>query len=174
MNTADVQLLYELLDQTCTLITVAPGETATVSATVTLTEEDKRYINDNYENGCYVDGFVRCMALGEADVNLTLPLVGFYGDWSAAPVFDTGFWYDQEDAPYNRYWNVIFTNYGTGAVGLGVNPYASNYTQDPYDPSHNALSPDGDGYLDNISEIYLSLMRNAKSCLLYTSDAADD
>lgn len=172
MNTADVQLLYELLDQTCTLITVAPGETATVSATVTLTEEDKRYINDNYENGCYVDGFVRCMALGEADVNLTLPLVGFYGDWSAAPVFDTGFWYDQEDAPYNRYWNVIFTNYGTGAVGLGVNPYASNYTQDPYDPSHNALSPDGDGYLDNISEIYLSLMRNAKSIQISWLDSS--
>lgn len=163
LNTADVQLLYEQLDQTNVLITVAPGETATVSATVTLSEEDKRYMEDNYDNGCYVDGFVRCTALGEADVNLTLPLVGFYGDWSAARVFDSGYWYDADDVPFNRYWNVIFSDYGTGSVGLGVNLYAANNTQDPYDPSHNALSPDGDGYLDDISEIYLSLMRGAKS-----------
>lgn len=36
------------------------------------------------------------------------------------------------------------------------------YLKEDYDPAHNVLSLNGDGYMDRISEIYLSLMRNAK------------
>ena len=31
-----------------------------------------------------------------------------------------------------------------------------------YDPAHNVLSPNGDGYLDMINEIYLGMMRAAE------------
>ena len=64
-------------------------------------------------------------------------------------------------APYNvpadeMYPNVFFTDYGSSDYNLGLNPYVL----EEYDPSHNVLSPNGDGYLDQISEIYLSMMRN--------------
>ena len=40
-----------------------------------------------------------------------------------------------------------------------------------YDPAHNSVSPNGDGILDDINEIYLSLMRNAKTLTFtYTID----
>lgn len=187
LNTADVQILYEILLQqggsgvdamaaSGETVTVAPGETVTVQAMVVLSAEDKRYIETNYENGCYVDGFVRCMALDGTEVDLTLPMMGFYGDWSAAPVFDTAFWYDTDDVLYNRYWNVVFASYGSGAAGLGINPYltadAAAEQRDPYDPTHNVLSPDGDGYMDGVWDIYLSMMRGAKQVKISWLDTA--
>ncbi|MGM9641314.1 MAG: S8 family serine peptidase [Faecousia sp.] len=165
-DTADVQKLYELVSQGFTAMNVVevPADgSATIYVTLTLSENDKAYMDKYYENGIYVDGFIRLYgANGEND--LSLPFVGFYGDWSAARVFDSGWYYEGrggQDAEFNRYMNVLFTDFGPdpySASNLGINPY----TYEPYDPSHNVLSPNGDGYVDKISNIYLSLMRNAE------------
>lgn len=159
IDTADAQALYELVSSGSTAIGVvevpANGAT-TVNITVTLSDADKAYMDMYYENGIYVDGFVRLYAQGEG-VDLSLPFMGFYGDWSDARVFDSGWYY--EDAPeVNRYLNVLFTNFGASDYALGLNPYLD----ETYDPSHNVLSANGDGYLDRVSEIYLSMMRGAK------------
>lgn len=160
VDTADVQKLYELISDGFTALSVVevPANGAvTVYATVTLTSEDKAYMDENYPNGIYVDGFVRAYALTEGAVDLSLPFLGFYGDWSQPPVFDSAWYYETNPVP-NRYVNVLFTDYGTTDYNLGLNPYIV----EPHDPAHNVLSPNGDGYLDQISEIYLGMMRNAK------------
>lgn len=161
LDTADVQMLYEKISAGMTelsLVEVPAGGSATVYVTVTLSDGDKAYMDQYYENGIYVDGFVRCYAQSEDAVDLSLPFVGFYGDWSDARIFDSGWWYEGDGMEYNRYPNVFFTDYGSSDYNLGLNPYVL----EEYDPSHNVLSPNGDGYLDQISEIYLSMMRNAK------------
>lgn len=164
LNTADVQLLYELLatqEAQIGTLTVPANETVCVTAVITLTDADKAYMDTCYENGVYVEGFVTLTPVSEDAVELSLPYLGFYGDWSDARIFDSGFWFQSEDEmDYMRYPHVIFTQFADDDYGfnLGLNPYLT----EEYDPWHNVLSPNGDGYQDYIGEIYLGLMRNAK------------
>ncbi len=159
-DTADAQALYELISAGFTalnVVDVPAGGSVKIYATVTLSDEDKAYMDAYYPNGIYVEGFVRLYAQNEEAVDLSLPFLGFYGDWSDARVFDCG-WYTSPDVEFNRYYSVFFTKAGGYDSVLGWNPYL----QEEYDPFHNVLSPNGDGNLDYIDEIYLSMMRNAK------------
>ena len=171
LDTADAQLLYEMIAAGMTegdTVSLMPGESASVMVTVTLSEDDRDYIEAYYPNGIYIDGFVRCYALDEGNADLSLPFMGFYGDWSAARVFDGGWYYEsEEELEFNRYTNTLFTEYGSGWYYLGVNPYFD----EAYDPAHNVLSPNGDGYWDSVSEIYLSMMRGAKAIRFTYTDA---
>lgn len=165
VDTADAQALLELLDAIPTtkpidnVVSVAAHTKATIKVTITLSEDDKAYMDAYYPNGIYVDGFVRCYTLEEGCVDLSLPFMGFYGDWSASRIFDSA-WYFDETATPERYYHVLFTNFGGDDYGynLGLNPYIN----EEYDSYHNVLSPNGDGYQDNITEVYLGMMRNAK------------
>ena len=159
-DTADAQALYELISAGFTalnVVDVPAGGSVKIYATVTLSDVDKAYMDAYYPNGIYVEGFVRLYAQNEEAVDLSLPFLGFYGDWSDARVFDCG-WYTSPDVEFNRYYSVFFTKAGGYDSVLGWNPYL----QEEYDPFHNVLSPNGDGNLDYIDEIYLSMMRNAK------------
>ena len=163
-------------------VVVPAGGVRNVTVTVTLSAEDKAWIAEHFENGIYVEGFVYLN--DENGVDLSLPFLGFYGDWTEAPVFDTGFWYDNSFFGYapadglpegNEYYNIIWTSLGGSDWVLGVNPYTGAQLGEDgriiYDPAHNSLSPNGDGVLDGIEEIYLSLMRNAKTLTFtYTVD----
>ena len=117
VDTADAQLLYELITSGMTesdMVVVEPGETVSVNVELQLTEWDMAYMETFYENGIYVDGFVRLSSLNENGVDLSLPFVGFYGDWSAARVYDGGWYYQtEEELEVNRYVNVLWTDYGT-------------------------------------------------------------
>ncbi|MGM9641413.1 MAG: S8 family serine peptidase [Faecousia sp.] len=162
LNTADVQALYELVLSTVhegTQVTVPAGGCAYVGVELVLSGEDKAYMDEYYENGIYVDGFVRCLAVDEGVQDLSLPFMGFYGDWADARIFDSGWYYEpDEELEYNRYPNVIFTDLGTSYANLGLNPYM----RETYDPFNNVLSPNGDSNMDMVNEIYLGMMRNAK------------
>lgn len=164
LDTADVQLLYEMLNAISTedgsTVLVPASSDVTVKATITLTADDKAYLGKaNFPNGIYVDGFVRCYAQSDGAQNLSVPFLAFYGSWKDAPVFDYGWYYD--DANTQRYPNTIFVNFGSSINGLGFNPYLSE-KNDPYDPSHNVLSVNGDGYYDYVYEIYLGMLRGAE------------
>lgn len=164
VDTADAQTLFTLLcskDSEMTSVTVGAGETVTVGVTIELTQEDKDYIDAHYEMGMYVDGFVTLNAASEDAVELSLPYLGFYGDWSEARIFDSGYWFESdEELEYMRYPHVLFTQYNYDDYGynLGLNPYL----EEEYDTYHNVISPNGDGYNDYLGDIYLGMMRNAK------------
>lgn len=167
INTADVQYLLGLIEQTggkANTVTVPAGETVTVYASVTLTAEDKAYMDENYENGIYVDGFVRLYQVGGTN-DLSLPFLAFYGDWSDARIFDEGAWINLEEPVLNRYYNVVWAG---DSYTLGMNPYIE---EDLAETEHNVLSPNGDGYQDAITNFYLSLMRNAKRLDFIYKDA---
>ncbi len=158
IDTADVQALYQLLDsslQAEALVTVPADGSLTVRVTVKLTAQDKAYMDANYENGIYVDGFVRCYGQ-DAEGDLSLPFMAFYGDWSAAPAMDDTGWDLFNEAP-KRYWNVLWTDVNY-YYNLGANPYVTEERND----AHNVLSPNGDGYQDAIQDIYLGMLRNAR------------
>ena len=73
------------------------GASVRVNLTVELTDESKAYLDENFPNGGFVDGFVILEADGEVideeeglenTIDLSIPFVGFYGDWDAAPHLD--------------------------------------------------------------------------------------
>ncbi len=69
-------------------ITVAANGTATFTVQVQLTESGKKYLNDNFPNGSYVEGFTFLAAEDENGISLSVPFLGFYGDWGTLDVFD--------------------------------------------------------------------------------------
>lgn len=176
IDTRDVQHLYEVVIDAIeaqNIVTVPANGSVSIMVTVKLSEEDMAYMDAHYENGTFVDGFVRAYAKSEGAVDLSFPFVGFYGGWEEAPIFDTGWYYeDPETVAYNRYLHVLFATLGnTGGAGLGINPYLT----EEYDPEHNVLSPNGDTYYDYIPEIYISLMRSAELLdFTWTDDATGE
>ena len=165
-------------------VTVPAGAKRNVEVTIRLSDEDKAYFNECWENGGYVEGFVYATSTDAEGVveELSLPFLGFYGDWTDAPVFDTAYWYDNSmwDAgdgqpEGDEYWHIIWTNVMGSNWVLGFNLYSGAVADENgnviYDPAHNVVSPNGDGVIDGLDEIYLSLLRNAKTLTFtYTVD----
>ena len=167
-------------------VTVAAGESVEVTVTIELTAADKEWIDTYFPSGNYIEGFVYLE--NEDEVTLSLPFLGFYGSWDAAPLFDTGFWYDegfwgssyegieQDGVEANLYYHVLWTELPGADWVLGMNPYVGVQVDENgnviYSTNNNVLSPNGDGALDKIEEFYLSLMRNAEdlSIIYYDED----
>lgn len=169
VDKADVQAYLDALVKKDTdasldekVLKVEAGKTAKVNVSVALTSEDKTYMDTYFENGIYVEGFTTLTAESLGDVDLSLPYMGFYGDWTQAPLIDDGyFWESQEETNASQYVNILWTQYA-GAPSEwypGVNPYFA--FNEEYDINNVAFSPNGDGFADYLDDIYLSLLRNA-------------
>ena len=168
-------------------VTVAPGGSEEITVTIKLTDADKEWIHTYFPSGNYVEGFVYLE--GEEEITLSLPFLGFYERWDAAPLYDSGFWYEEGMWEVNgatqtatQYYHLLWTSLGNSKEDwmLGLNPYMENiYTDEnnnligirPYSTNNNVLSPNGDGVMDQITEFYISLMRNcAEMDLVYTDE----
>ena len=150
------------LDQN--VLCVEAGETADVTVTITLTDEDRAYFETYYANGGYVEGFSFLTAKHTDGVDLSLPYMGFYGDWDVPAMIDDGNYWDMLTAEEgqvvgNQYVNVLWTNfYGQPSYYY---PGANVYVEEEFNVEHISVSPNGDGYFDTIDDIYTSLLRNA-------------
>ena len=69
-------------------VTLGAGEDATITVTVSLTSDEKAYLDANFENGMYVEGFITLTDADASGVDLSIPYLAFYGDWLDAPIFD--------------------------------------------------------------------------------------
>ncbi len=91
VDTHDVYALLGILGKT--KFTVPAGGSVTVEVTLALTEDTKALINDYYVNGTYVEGFIEVAPAADAEGAIygsshTIPVLGFFGDWSDASMFD--------------------------------------------------------------------------------------
>ena len=164
-------------------VTVSANATAKVKVTYTLTDADKKLIDSLFPYGMYVEGFVKLQAVEESDIDLNIPFLAFYGDWTQAPMFDKTFYeveseahdgsIDDEDklkadyfatTPYGSY----FYNY---IIPLGSYLYDMD---DGYDPipateEHIAVS-DQFAAIDGFAAIYGGLLRCAKTVTYTITD----
>ena len=69
-------------------ITVPASGEATVGVDVTPRAAFDSYVAQNAPNGTFLDGFVRFASKTASQPDLTVPYMGFYGDWGKAPIFD--------------------------------------------------------------------------------------
>ena len=69
-------------------LTVQAGQTAKVEITYTLGKDDIKYLTNTFPYGQYVEGFVKLNSTQENGINLNVPFLAFFGDWTEAPLFD--------------------------------------------------------------------------------------
>lgn len=112
-------------------------------------------VKANFVNGNFVEGFIfiNSDCLGEEGTNasLSIPFVGFCGDWEAAPAFDKPI-YDVNSFYYETalLYDELGDYYYLGYEGDGV-----------IKQQYVGFSPNNDNYRDTITPIF-SVLRNLK------------
>ena len=158
------------------IITVEANGTVTVKYTLTLTEEEKEYIARSFINGMYVEGFAVLESLNEDKIDLSIPFLAFFGDWTKAPMFDKTYYevesekyngaIDEEDKLKADYYATtpLGTYYYSYIIPLGSYVYEMDeqkYDKIPASEEHAAI-----GYnletINGITTVYAGLLRNAK------------
>ena len=142
-------------------VTVPANGHATVTVNIALTAEQKAALDRDYSVGAYLEGYVfaqeRTSAEGVSGTCHSIPVLGFYGSWTASSMFEVGDYYHYQSGeetrmPYlgNAYTdnNVLYVKYASdnspysrGSV-LGGNPVVND---SKYLPERNAInSENGD------------------------------
>ena len=128
---------------------------------------DEAPLNDIFENGTFIDGFITLTEITDTHATLNIPYMGFYGDWDKAPIFDKSVYgKDAEDAFYGvtaLTWLDEDTYRFLGFPFEGEEPNTKNI----------AFSPNGDGLADTVVPI-VSFIRNAKDVQVNILDKHGD
>ena len=135
------------------ILSLKGGETATLTVQITLTPEETALYAKHFPHGYYLEGYIFAETEGEA---LSLPYLGFAGDFDALPYFDT-FSYDGEDSFFPR--NHLLAEAAGSLLYLGANVYDETVTEEDFRRDLIAFSPNGDGFLDE-AKVSLYLLRN--------------
>ena len=88
VDTYDAHALLSLLEAAGS-ITVPQGGSARVEAVLTLTEEARELLAEQYPAGAYIQAFIRVRNLGDG-VSHSIPVLGYYGSWTDPSMFDIG------------------------------------------------------------------------------------
>ncbi len=168
-----------------TTLTVNGNSIADVVVTITLSDADKKYMDDSFENGMYVEGFVTLDCTEESGIDLNVPYLGFYGDWSVAPIFDIDYYEtnkDELDDSIDLLDKTLPDAYATRPVG-GIESDFVGYLGAYYfeqDPAAKKISADRkyislsnqEGTVHSLRYVWAGLLRNAKSIEVTITDDA--
>ena len=158
------------------IITVEPNSTKTITQTIKLGSKIKDRMDAVFPNGTYVEGFITLTS--ETDPQIGLPFLGFYGDWTAAPIFDENDWMTEtEEGEFfwelDSTWGVSILGYfdGYSFRNLGQNPFdpVSGTEQWEYHQENITIAPNG--IFLGVNDIELYQMRNAKLTVVEVRDA---
>ncbi len=171
-------VLYEdaLITFDTTSVTVEPGASVDVVCTLTLPDEQA-------ENpGHFVEGYIRFESDGDG-VEITVPVMGFYGDWDTVNRVIDSTAFDEDNTLYNYYiqgfdpTSSTFQPYpfATWLVGNDVNGGSFLGLMDEgdftnLDPAKLVFSPNDDGYYDDLVPL-AGVLRNAGTVSVDILDA---
>ena len=171
----DAQLL--LKGMTAASVVVPAGGKVNVTVSIQLTETQKAQLDAAYPNGAYVEGYVYAEPANTQDGAIlpthSIPLLGFYGNWSDASMLDTATTVEQlygDNRP--TYLGLSsYTNYNTvkypgekNETIYTVNPYVVE-DEIPYDRAAiNSAS--------TLAKYYMSVIRNAAAAAYFVKNEA--
>ncbi len=166
-------------------LTVEAGKEAKVTVTITLTEENKKYLDESFENGMYVEGFITLEGAAKDQVSLSVPYLAFYGDWTKAPMLDLDYFMtdaDERDDSIPQEDKVLADGYATRPIGGVSGDYVSYlggyyFLQDPEDMIISAKREyislsNQDGTIHSLSYIWAGMLRNAEKVVVTITDDA--
>ncbi len=177
VDTYDVHVLLTKLQGSA--VAVPAGDCVNVTVTLTLTEGEKEYLDTYYVNGAYVQAFVYADAITDAEgVDGTchsIPVLGFYGNWTDPSMYETGTIQtyatgDEIRDPYtgNTTVNSLTVEYARDpgyTYYLGGNPVATDST---YRPERNAFNNQNG---DKIISMQFNPIRNVAASRLSATNA---
>lgn len=158
-----------------TSVDVKKNKNATVKVTIALDEETKQFFNEYFEAGTYVEAYVFAKPTNGTSAH-SIPVLGFYGNWTDSSMFDLGSYIDykfglEDRAPYlyeknKTNGNAFTVNFGDGSgeYNFGANLYASETV---YHPEFASLNNENG---DSIKSIYYALIRNAGNMAVRITD----
>lgn len=157
-------------------LTIDPSGKVHVTYTIQLSDEEKKYIRESFINGIYVEGFVVLESQNTDEIDLSIPFLAFFGDWTKAPLFDKTYFeveseahdgsIDDEDKLKADYYATtpLGTYYYSYIIPLGTYVYEIDETK--YDPIPATEDKAAIGYnletINGITTVYAGLLRNAK------------
>ena len=181
MNTWTSGLHAEVTFSTGDTVTVPAGSSVDVKVTAVLTQEQKTALNQNYPNGAYIEGyvFVKGVTTDDGAVGTThsIPVLGFYGNWSDASMFDVGsrmeyLTGEETRAPYlgDMKGNAAVVAYGESSqtAYFGGNPVVPD---ERYLPERNAINSENG---DQITQLQFVLIRNAAATRVSAKNLTKD
>lgn len=165
-------------------VKIEGGTEAVVSIRLTLSDKDKEYLNSSFENGMYVEGFITLDNKAKGGVDLNVPYLAFYGDWTVAPLFDLTYYdtnADELDNGIDFEDKVMADAYATRPVG-GVSEdfvsYLGSYyfIQDPDDiviaANENFIALSNKvGAIHSLRFVWAGLLRNAAKVDISITDS---
>lgn len=142
--TKEFTVLLDLSNPVCELENASTGEISS------------QPLNEIFPNGTFIEGFIRLTSEDENVPSLSIPYMGFYGNWDKAPIFDHSIYEEKSQAFYNTFINEEFrgTYLLSGETILGIR-------DDLIDPQLIAISPNDDGEQDDVKAV-VELLRNAR------------
>lgn len=149
-------------------VTLRANDTATVKVSLALTDKGKAALGADFPNGIYLEGFVTLTPVNGGDtISLGLPFLGFYGNWSAAPIFDTSV-YDADESP--AVYQTMLGLFGADGSGyyLGHNLYATD--NDRFDKNYIAMSNKTSNYHVTAA---MAMLRNADELKFSVTDESN-
>lgn len=148
-------------------VTLRASGTATVNVSLALTAKGKAALSKDFPNGIYIEGFVTLTPVGGDTISLGLPFLGFYGDWSAAPIFDASV-YDTDKSP--AVYRTMLGLFGADGSGyyLGHNLYATS--SDRFDKNYIAMSNKTSNYHVTAA---MAMLRNADELKFSVTDESN-
>ncbi len=167
VDTADVYGFLQELEQPLDRLgetVLEVKESAEISVKVVLSQEDREYLDTNFENGMYIDGFVYL----NGKVDLSVPMLAFYGNWTESSMFEPFDYLKYHNGGDSEelftYSGIDITNYvhyysvaEDSVFCYGSNLYLEEGDQ-KYLPDRNAFSTSSG---DRIESMDYTLIRNA-------------
>ncbi len=185
-STAEWEVDGKTIDES-DVVKVAAGATRSFTVVLTLDEEDRAYIENSFENGMYVEGFLKLKSATANQCDLALPFMGFYGNWEDAPMLDYSAYEVAENAqdasvleedkikasvwatqPYNIYYNDKYVLPMGGYLYLLPEDADPMYVNEEYNAVSRYNEYYGEGDVNNymtstgIKAVYAGLLRNAR------------
>ncbi len=148
-------------------VVVPASGSVKVTVDMALTTEQKEALNEDYINGAYIEGYIHvkpeATEEGVVGVAHSIPVLGYYGDWSEPSMFEVGSYLEYEYGIEKRlpYLESTDANYFIVSRSdgkpyyFGGNPILDEET---YYPERNAINSING---DSLSQIGYSLIRNA-------------
>ena len=168
-------------------VSVGAGKTASFSVTLTLSDSEKDYIDASFENGMYVEGFLKLASATDGQCDLSVPFLGFYGDWETSEMLDYSA-YEVADCekdasildedkikasvfatmPYATYYNEKYVIPMGGYVYLLPDDADPMYAEEKHAAISRYNTYYGEGNVENyltttqVKAVYAGLLRNAR------------
>lgn len=157
-------------------VTVPANTDGKITVTLKLSESEKKYIDDNFKNGMYVEGFVTLNANDEKEIDLNIPYLAYYGSWLESPMFDVTYYDVEKDrvdasisekdktkadlfatTPYGKYGDLYMIPLG-GYI-YNIDP---QYEEIAATQEKAAISIDSEMAIYQLYTIYTGMLRGAK------------